>query len=375
MRYLLPLTLLLFGALEGPAHADLQLSAASAHVTVTGTDAAETVIVTGDGTSVTFAVPSGTISKTADPDGHCGGSAASITCTATAATVDLGGGADTLRSPSPVTTSFAVAVGGGPGRNILDLSDRTAGVTASPAGIEGSALNLQGIQDITGTPQDDTLTGNTLPNHLRGGAGADKLQGGQGEDLLEGGGGADVLRDTGGFDAFFGDAGDDQIFARDEFGETVNCGDGDDTAEMDESDAPDGCETLTGAPGAVYVIPVATSTPTPASTVTTGSRPLAGTLRLRRKGAKLRKRALRTRGSATCAAAAGCRLKVISKFGTRTRKLGAGRTATVTLRLSRKAARRLRRGKTRRRRVVLRVRLSAADAATVAGRVKVTLRA
>lgn len=365
MRRLLPLTVLLFAGLAGPASADLTLTAPGGNVTVTGTDAAETLTVTNDGADVTFAVASGTITTT-----DCGGSGASVTCTgATAVAVDLGGGDDTLVSPTPVTTPFRVEVNLGAGRDRLDLSKRTEGITASPSAVGGSAIRLQGLEDITATPQADFLTGNSLANHFQGGAGPDLLQGGQGDDLLEGGAGADTLRDTGGLDTLSGDAGDDQIFAADGVSEPVDCGAGTDTASVDTDDRVVGCEDHN------VVSPYALPSPSPSPTATPAptTLPAAGVLKLRRRGAKLRRRTIRTRTTATCGTRA-CRLRIKTRFGTRSRVLAAGQRVRVTFKLSRKSARELRRASRRKRRVRFSLRLRAAGATTVRGRVRVTVK-
>jgi hypothetical protein len=61
--------------------------------------------------------------------------------------------------------------------------------------------------------------------------------GGPGNDALFGGGGSDT---------FFGEAGDDNIVARDGQAETVQCGDGVDTAITDDADARSSCEEIEG---------------------------------------------------------------------------------------------------------------------------------
>lgn len=99
-------------------------------------------------------------------------------------------------------------------------------------------------------------------DRLRGGGVADRLAGGQGNDVLEGAGGDDVLRgDDGddqllggdgadqltggpGRDVFDGGPGDDVLRAADGVAETVVCGDGADTAELDQLDTAEGCETV-----------------------------------------------------------------------------------------------------------------------------------
>ena len=93
---------------------------------------------------------------------------------------------------------------------------------------------LANIENVIGSWQNDTLTGNNQANRLMGGdgndiltggAGEDTLMGGDGNDILTGGAGEDILmggagRDRllgtgGGNDKFYGGAGDDQMTGTD----------------------------------------------------------------------------------------------------------------------------------------------------------------
>jgi Ca2+-binding RTX toxin-like protein len=69
-----------------------------------------------------------------------------------------------------------------------------------------------------------------------GDAGVNALYGGSGNDIIDGGAGNDFL---------YGYAGDDTINANDGFADRVDCGDGNDTANVDEFDqVADNCETV-----------------------------------------------------------------------------------------------------------------------------------
>jgi hypothetical protein len=101
-----------------------------------------------------------------------------------------------------------------------------------------------------------------------GGAGNDRLAGGDGQDVLGGESGDDVLDGGPGVDRFWGDSigacipgycssGQDQIYARDGAQETLNCGPGTDSAQVDASDyvvaeagGTDQCEAVDRAAGA-----------------------------------------------------------------------------------------------------------------------------
>ncbi|MDF1662008.1 MAG: Ig-like domain-containing protein [Planctomycetota bacterium] len=63
--------------------------------------------------------------------------------------------------------------------------------TASGGDAQGDVLT--GIENLTGSGNDDTLVGDAMDNTLNGGAGNDTLSGGAGVDILIGGPGADTL--------------------------------------------------------------------------------------------------------------------------------------------------------------------------------------
>ena len=76
------------------------------------------------------------------------------------------------------------------------------------------------------------------------GDGADSLTGTQRDELLDGGAGDDDLEGGDGEDTLIGGAGDDRINAADGGVDVVDCGDGADTASVDDADRTSGCETL-----------------------------------------------------------------------------------------------------------------------------------
>jgi Ca2+-binding RTX toxin-like protein len=113
-----------------------------------------------------------------------------------------------------------------------------------------------------GTNEADVLTGNARENFIEGLMGADyiagkgardRLFGGRDNDELHGGGGPDKLHggkhsDT---DTMYGENGNDTIYAVDEFStgweDRVDCGDGIDTAYVDESEVDvvaENCENV-----------------------------------------------------------------------------------------------------------------------------------
>lgn len=163
--------------------------------------------------------------------------------------ITLNGGAgndDILGGP------LADALNGNDGNDVLRLM--TGGDTLSGgAGVDVAALAFPGpatvtldgvpndgpananvkadVEIVNGTPNGDSLTGSNAANSLHGLAGADTLNGLGGADVLDGG------------------ADNDTIHARDRAVDTVLCGSGTDTANVDFNDvvAAD-CETINRTP-------------------------------------------------------------------------------------------------------------------------------
>ncbi len=133
--------------------------------------------------------------------------------------------------------------------------------------------------DITGSPDDDTLIGNddqsdrikglegddrikagsgddcvgagrgadradgqAGDDRVRGGRGNDRVKGGDGSDSVKGGRGKDKVIGGEGLDDLGGGRGDDRIKAADGVAETIRCGPGDDVAIADKQDKLRGCE-------------------------------------------------------------------------------------------------------------------------------------
>jgi Ca2+-binding RTX toxin-like protein len=58
---------------------------------------------------------------------------------------------------------------------------------------DGSIDALSGIENLTGSPGNDTIAGDEADNTLRGGAGDDTIEGGDGDDMLSGDDGTDTV--------------------------------------------------------------------------------------------------------------------------------------------------------------------------------------
>jgi Ca2+-binding RTX toxin-like protein len=221
-------------------------------------------------------------------------------------------------------------VDGGPGQDAAGYASSPGGVsvhlTAGGGGVSSAASGadkLTGIEDVVGSPHNDSLTGNAGPNRLSGEGGRDRLIGGPGSDALIGG------------------ADDDAIKSADRIRDVVECGAGNDTFDADRIDRLDGCEERGGGARRMEVLAVSY---------------------LRRSGrAAVR---LRCPYTASFACRGGLRLAVRVRSRGRVRRLRAapprqfsailaGRTRTITRSLRPAARRALRRGGRRAKLVVV----------------------
>ena len=122
-----------------------------------------------------------------------------------------GSGDDTYRFSAGDLGSWSIdeTVGG---IDALDFSLRSSGATVDLSSTQeqtvssGFKLTLgsgEAIDNLIGTAQADTLTGNSLDNRIRGGGGNDALAGGAGDDvyLFESGWGTDSIAEEAGADS------------------------------------------------------------------------------------------------------------------------------------------------------------------------------
>ena len=146
--------------------------------------------------------------------------------------IDGGDGNDVLTGGAG-----ADALTGGAGTDTVDYSSDAAAVTVDLANqtatdATGATDTLSGIENVTGSGFNDTITGDTGVNTLTGGAGNDTIDGGDGNDVLIGGAGTDAL--TGG-------AGTDTVdYSSDAAGVTV------DLANQTATDGGGATDTLSG---------------------------------------------------------------------------------------------------------------------------------
>ncbi len=237
-----------------------------------------------------------------------------VTCERNGSTINvlLAGGGDSFNmSGAPVGVS---SVAGGFG------SDRVIGHLG-----RDNLHGQLGDDELIGAGGNDDLEGDEENDRLDGGAGSDDLDGGPGTDRLEAGPGADALS--------AGD-GNDTLFTREPVGsaavqDTVVCGAGTDFAEADLKDAlSSSCENRDiGAVGETPLVRIG-----------------RGTLRVRPSGrVRVRLRCPRGVGSLGCEGRLSLRLDRRGARRARKRyEIRAGRSKTVTLRLSRGSVRALR---------------------------------
>jgi Ca2+-binding RTX toxin-like protein len=106
-------------------------------------------------------------------------------------------------------------------------------------------LGFEGNDTLTGLAGNDCLDGGDGADKLDGGTGNDKLVGGDGNDRLLGGAGNDTLDGGSGKDVLNAGAGNDKVFAIDGQKDTIDCGAGIDSAQVDRLDRVKNCEHVT----------------------------------------------------------------------------------------------------------------------------------
>jgi Ca2+-binding RTX toxin-like protein len=156
---------------------------------------------------------------------------------------DGGSGNDTLIG------NHATVFKGGSGNDTADFSDRTDRLNISldskaNDGAPGDNANVMSdVENVTGGSGNDKITGSSANNILHGGKGNDSLNGVGGADALFGDDGNDVLDGGTGNDYLQGWTGNDALFGRDG-NDKLDAGDGNDYLEGNA-----GNDTLTGGGG------------------------------------------------------------------------------------------------------------------------------
>ncbi len=105
------------------------------------------------------------------------------------------------------------AIDGGPQRDLITFERAgSSGVTVDLSAREATgSLDLRKVENVMGTPGDDTLIGDGKVNILDGGEGDDVIDGLGGNDILSGGPGLDFIEGGFGDDRIYGDEGDDLL--------------------------------------------------------------------------------------------------------------------------------------------------------------------
>ena len=154
-----------------------------------------------------------------------------------------GGGDDTTESTFTPASEADVAAwrGGTATRPAAVQADDNSTTTKSYA--EGDIL--ESIENVTGSRDDDQITGDAVPNVIKGGGGNDKLNGGAEDDKLYGGEGNDMLGnvDVDGDGTAEAEGGDDTLMGG-PGNDTLNGGADDDTLDGGVGD-----DDLTGGVG------------------------------------------------------------------------------------------------------------------------------
>ena len=398
-----------FAAAAAPASATVTTSLAAGTLTVTSDGASDSITVTcvASALVVTGAAPTGApCSGGLTVLGNGGDDAADVSALEglpiTPVSIDGGPGDDALTGVVMTSNGREVALAGGPGNDTLtsNVADTIRGGTGNdriigPAqdggtlsgedGTDTFALALPGVMptSFTFTPTatgltisqppssalvpfasievvdlvlDDgaqTVDGSAFPGTLRVDArgGADTITGTSGADVLNGGAGNDFVDGRGGADILQGGPGLDLLHARDGVADTADCGEEDDTVQADAADVLVACERID--------LPVVAAPP---DTVAPALRFRKATLTGRRIKLPVSCPAGETRCAGVLTLAGTGRRKgdrVRVGLGAVTFQLAGGKSRTLTRRIAKAKARKLRRLRT----VKLRISLEVVDAA------------
>jgi Ca2+-binding RTX toxin-like protein len=300
--------------------------------------------------------------------------------------VDGGTGNDALEYSQGVRNDAGLGADtyvGGPGTDRLWLDAHADGVSISLNGVADDGSSGEGdnvgadIEDIDGTAGNDVFIGSPGADGFSGGFGNDEIHGGGGDDHLYGGGGDDrIYGDTGndklegangadivdggpGADQIYGDIGScsfscsfdaDTLLARDGERDTVDCGGGADTAQVDAVDVVAFCASVDRAAAPATTPPGGA---TPGGGGATPGSPTAGSLVLALEApGSIRIAALLKGGlpvqvncPAACSIVAG--LSVKTSVGTARKALLKAGTTTLVVKIAKKSRRaiaRLKRG-------------------------------
>jgi hypothetical protein len=123
------------------------------------------------------------------------------------------------------------AISGGPSVDAVSYEDHSGASVSLNAGADDGAAGEQDnvaddVENVIGSPGDDTITGNGSRNDVDAGAGGDVIDPGGDSDFVDAG------------------PGNDRILARDGSIDRIECGDGNDQAVIDAFDVVTDCEDV-----------------------------------------------------------------------------------------------------------------------------------
>jgi Ca2+-binding RTX toxin-like protein len=266
---------------------------------------------------------------------------------------------DAPNHPQPTVSLDGQANDGRPGEtdNVTNIEKFTFHVNATFTGTDApdyaEVANVsEGASTLTGLGGNDVLKGADSPDTIDGGAGDDDLNGGNGNDTITGGPGKDTIvgdATAGGcyVIGYLGTCkspwGNDTINAVDGEVDSIDCGPGQDTANVDAIDVVTNCETVNKSGGTG-------TAPGAGGNQGAGGAGGKGGAAIALVGAARIKALLAGKLAVKVPCAAACRITVTGKAGGKTVATGratllAAGTATVKLKASKKAKRSLARAK------------------------------
>ncbi len=222
-------------------------------------------------------------------------------------TVDLGPGNDS--ASVRVDDGAGDTVAGGPGLDRL-ISSTLSGAPPVDLVLDLAAGTIGGTNTasaaVTGF-EDADLFGHATTN-VRGTSGSNSISTFDGSDTVDPGAGSDFLT--------LG-AGADRALVRDGFADFVNCGEGDDSAEVDQLDTVSGCESVVVA----QVRPAAAELGSPGCAIASVRARIARKALLRRG----------LRGAVECARPASLQVRLLAGAARRGGGIGVARAGDVVL--------------------------------------------
>ena len=222
-------------------------------------------------------------------------------------TIDLGPGNDI--GNIAVNDASGDTWAGGPGLDAMHLSS-SAGLIGMEADLAAGTVNATNQQPTVATGFEDVVMFGQATSNIRGTPGSNEIQ-----SFF---GGADTVDPGGGSDFLTLGRGADRALARDGSPDLVLCGEGEDSAEVDQLDtvAPD-CENVAVA----QVRPVTAELGPPGCTVASVRARIARNALLRRG----------LRGAVECARPAALEVRLLAGTGSRGGGIGVARAGDVVL--------------------------------------------